>query len=251
MAVMLRSLGIPSRMVTGFQNGTYNPISEMYVVRASDAHTWVEAYLPGHGWSTFDPTPFDPNPPSHSLWNQLLLYLDAADTFWQEWVVSYDLGRQFLLADRVEQSTRRFRWHWEGLFGPSTGDWNRLGQLWMKRNAAPSVALIASIALLLLFGPAAWRRLRLLYRARNMRMGQASVSDATLLYTRFLQLLEHKGYAKPAWYTPAEFVRSLRDAEFAATAGLFTAAYQELRFGGKLEAAPRLSRLLEELERRG
>src|SRR5262249_5007814 len=57
MAVMLRSLGIPSRVVNGFSGGEFNDISSEYVIRASDAHSWVEAYLPGEGWIEFDPTP--------------------------------------------------------------------------------------------------------------------------------------------------------------------------------------------------
>ena len=57
MAVMLRTLGIPSRLVTGFQGGAYNPVSGWSVVRASDAHSWVEAWIDGRGWITFDPTP--------------------------------------------------------------------------------------------------------------------------------------------------------------------------------------------------
>src|ERR1022692_2395752 len=57
MAVMLRTLGIPSRLVTGFQSGIFNPLTDLYVIRASDAHSWVEAWIPGNGWTTFDPTP--------------------------------------------------------------------------------------------------------------------------------------------------------------------------------------------------
>ena len=59
MAVMLRTLGIPSRVVTGFQSGVYNPMTGWQVIRASDAHSWVEAWIDGRGWTTFDPTPFD------------------------------------------------------------------------------------------------------------------------------------------------------------------------------------------------
>ena len=44
MAVMLRTLGIPSRVVTGFQSGVFNPLTGWQVVRASDAHSWVEAW---------------------------------------------------------------------------------------------------------------------------------------------------------------------------------------------------------------
>ena len=80
MTVMLRSLGIPARLATGFQSGIYNPLTDFWVVRASDAHTWVEAWIPGYGWTTFDPTPPDPNPQALSLVTKLGLYLDAAET---------------------------------------------------------------------------------------------------------------------------------------------------------------------------
>ncbi|MCX6632478.1 MAG: transglutaminase-like domain-containing protein, partial [Candidatus Solibacter sp.] len=98
MAVMLRSLGIPARLATGFQGGVYNPVSDLWLVRASDAHSWVEAWIPGYGWRTFDPTPADPNAGGLTLLTQLSLYLDAAETFWQEWVVTYDVARQGTLA---------------------------------------------------------------------------------------------------------------------------------------------------------
>ena len=57
MAVMLRTLGIPSRIVNGFRGGEFNDLTGQYVVRASNAHSWVEAYFPGFGWISFDPTP--------------------------------------------------------------------------------------------------------------------------------------------------------------------------------------------------
>src|SRR3712207_5895357 len=63
LAVMARSLGIPARVATGYVPGEYNPFTGLHEVRANDAHAWVEVYLPGYGWSTFDPTPgFDSTP---------------------------------------------------------------------------------------------------------------------------------------------------------------------------------------------
>jgi protein-glutamine gamma-glutamyltransferase len=63
LAVMVRSLGIPARVATGYVPGEYNPFTGLHEVRASDAHAWVEVYFPGYGWSTFDPTPgFDSTP---------------------------------------------------------------------------------------------------------------------------------------------------------------------------------------------
>ena len=57
MAVMCRSQKIPARYCTGFLPGTYNPFSGFREVYGDQAHAWVEVYIPGYGWMTFDPTP--------------------------------------------------------------------------------------------------------------------------------------------------------------------------------------------------
>ena len=56
LAVMLRSLGIPAREVVGYVPDSYNPITDLYEVRAKDAHAWVQVWFPGYGWQSFDPT---------------------------------------------------------------------------------------------------------------------------------------------------------------------------------------------------
>lgn len=65
--VLLRTLGIPARLVAGYGAGEYNPLSAYYTVRANDAHAWVEVYFPSYGWVPFDPTPgWTPAPyPAH------------------------------------------------------------------------------------------------------------------------------------------------------------------------------------------
>jgi hypothetical protein len=57
MGDMLRSLGIPTRLVNGYGPGTYDEKLGKYVVKESDAHTWVEVYFAGYGWIPFEPTP--------------------------------------------------------------------------------------------------------------------------------------------------------------------------------------------------
>jgi hypothetical protein len=56
MGDMLRSLGIPTRLVNGYGPGTYDASINGYYVRGEDAHTWVEVYFPTYGWIPFEPT---------------------------------------------------------------------------------------------------------------------------------------------------------------------------------------------------
>jgi protein-glutamine gamma-glutamyltransferase len=61
LAVMLRSLGIPAREAVGYVPGSYNPITDLFEVRADDAHAWVQVWFPGYGWQSFDPTAVVPS----------------------------------------------------------------------------------------------------------------------------------------------------------------------------------------------
>ncbi|HLK50748.1 MAG TPA: DUF3488 and transglutaminase-like domain-containing protein, partial [Bryobacteraceae bacterium] len=167
MAVMLRSLGIPSRLVTGFQSGIYNPINELWVIRASDAHSWVEAWIPGYGWTTFDPTPPDPTA-TFALFTRFGLYLDAAQTFWRDWVVSYDVNRQGTLTDRMEQGARRTGIRWLDLLsGVNTAGWSRRAQ---RLGPAAALAVVFGAAFWIL-GPRLVRLLRFQRRVRRARRG--------------------------------------------------------------------------------
>jgi transglutaminase-like putative cysteine protease len=56
MAVILRNLGVPARVVEGFLPGERSPHLSTEVIRIANAHAWVEVYFPGHGWVAFDPT---------------------------------------------------------------------------------------------------------------------------------------------------------------------------------------------------
>src|ERR1700680_2897879 len=96
MAIMLRTLGIPSRVVNGFRTGEFNDLTSQYLVRASNAHSWVAAYFPGYGWTSFDPTPAAPAQ-MRTGWSRSMLYVDAIASFWREWVINYDAGHQYSL----------------------------------------------------------------------------------------------------------------------------------------------------------
>jgi len=249
MAVMLRTLGIPARLATGFQSGIYNDVSEFWLVRAGDAHSWVEAWIPGRGWTTFDPTPPDPNSHRFALFTRLALYLDATETFWQEWVVTYDITRQGTLAYRMEQGAHRFGIRWSDALVAMRSGWNIYIAGGVRRIGLPVASWVAVLVVLWLAGRPLVRLLRMRRRVERVRRGEASVADATLLYQRMLEILGKRGYQKPPWFTPTEFAASLPPTGLGAAVAEFTATYNALRFGGHTDAAPRLSVLFEEMER--
>ncbi len=244
MAVMLRVLQIPSRVVTGFQSGVYNPISGSQLIRTSDAHSWVEAWLPDRGWITFDPTPADPNSAGLSPWTRLSFYADAVDVFWQDWVLNYNLERQLQLAARVGESGRHIGFNWADA-----------AQLWSGRNWAGlrelGFMLLGAVALAFLgkfLRRDGWRWWATRQRILKVQRGQGQASDATMLYQRMLKALGRRGIEKPVWLTPCEFARVLQEPELSLLVEDFTNAYNELRFGDNPKAAGRIFILLERLE---
>jgi transglutaminase-like putative cysteine protease len=250
MAVMLRTQGVPARLVTGFQSGQYNPLTALWVVRASDAHSWVEAWIPGRGWSTFDPTPPGVDERGAGLLGRASLYLDAAQTFWGGWVVSYDEGRQGTLSDRVEQGARRMGIRWYDALAAVQSAAKTYSRAVTWTNALRAAVVAAAVLWAWLLGPWLVRVLRVRRRVHRVRRGQAQAGDATVLYQRMLGILKHRGFQKPAWFTPAEFASSLPPGPIGAVVGEFTTAYNAMRFGGRTEVAPRLSLLLDGLEHR-
>lgn len=248
MAVMLRALGIPSRVVTGFQSGVYNPISGTQLIRSSDAHSWVEAWLPHRGWTTFDPTPPDPNASRLSVWTRLGFYADAAEVFWQDWVLNYNLDRQLQLASRVGESSRHVGLNWFDGVGPAlSGAYHRTSNFVLRYGAVLFGMAIAAI-LLQLFGRDWWRWWKSRQQVLKVQRGEAEARDATMLYHRMLKVLRKRGIEKPPWVTPFEFARVLQEPAVSTLVVDLTAAYNELRFGGKTEVAGRIVVLLEQLE---
>lgn len=169
MVLLLRSQGIAARLVTGFLGADYNPIEGYYMVRQSNSHAWVEAYLPGVGWRTFDPTPAVGRPVSNrgSFWTVLSQAFDYLTFRWDRYVLSYGFGDQV-------QMLMRLREMWSEL-------WRELGP--GKRAAAskpeppaeaaepaaegeaetpawPGWAAALSLAVLAALGVFGWRRRR-------------------------------------------------------------------------------------------
>jgi hypothetical protein len=180
---MLRTLGIPSRVVTGFQSGVYNPMTGWQVIRASDAHSWVEAWIEGRGWTTFDPTPFDTSGGEQGLMSRLALLSDAASQVLNDWVMNYDQDHQAELLARAQDARRRFRLPDFDEVAAGFTDAGRAGLRYLPVMGGS----IAIVVLWLFFGPAVLRWWRHRARVRKVEGGAGDPSDATILYQQMLE----------------------------------------------------------------
>ncbi|WP_353684826.1 transglutaminaseTgpA domain-containing protein [Thermodesulfovibrio sp. 3907-1M] len=100
MALMLRIKNIPSRVVGGFKGGTYNEFGGYYIVRASDAHLWVEAWIDGQ-WHRFDPSGKIYRTHESVIFNLI-------DYLWNSIVLDYDIKAQFKLAKSLKTPEIKF-----------------------------------------------------------------------------------------------------------------------------------------------
>jgi hypothetical protein len=196
----------------------------------------------------FDPTPADPNAGSPGLIARMHRLWDTMEVFWGDWVMSYDLERQILLASQLQRSSRGTGVKWlDGLAaGVSWFQDDFLERL--KRQAIPLAVLGITGVLLMVFGPGLWRQVRSRWKLRRIRTSTAGAGEATILYERMLEILHARGIEKPVWLTPAEFAAMVPGGAVRETVADFTQAYTALRYGRNREAAPRLIELIRKLE---
>jgi protein-glutamine gamma-glutamyltransferase len=270
MVLMLRSRRVPARLVNGFQTGEYNEAADVYTVRQSDAHSWVEAYFPRQGqngmWVAFDPTP----DAGRSVYGGgLAAWLrhrrEAMEMFWLEHIVGFDANKQFSLAGAAQ------RWV-SSLFSAYKWDLSSQWIDWMLKVArqvdsrkdrgaatdgrrpesspsgagARTPALALSAVALALAAAFSWRRYGRSWR-RNARHDAAA--SAVAFYQEMLRTLEHAGHKRAIHQTPAEYAEQLRMPAVAE----ITAIYQQVRFGDRAlsdDEIARVSLLLREVGRR-
>ena len=250
MAVMLRALHIPSRLVTGFRGGEFNDLTGQYVVRASNAHSWVEAYFPDYGWVSFDPTPGG-SLSTREGWSRMLLYVDAAASFWREWIINYDSSHQRTLGEQAAHGSRHLynelrHWYarrYQQLLNSARRAHTRITQS-PGRWTGLALGMTALLALLINLH-------RILRAIANHRLrahpDRAPREAATLWYEQMLRRLARQGWRKSSSQTPHDFVNAIQDPELQNKVGTFTRAYESARFGQSVDDAKALPELYEEI----
>jgi transglutaminase-like putative cysteine protease len=248
MALMLRAVDVPTRNVTGYVGGTYNRFGGFYAVRQGDAHSWVEAWISGRGWVTFDPTPAAGQAPvagGSGFWTTMRELVEALSQRWERYVVNYDLPTQMQIYQWMRRS---FRPRNEPQATPTPADY--------RVAAKRALVVIAVLGVAGLVGWQLWKRRR---RPAPTDEGAAKRTRqhrlATQVWLELEETLTAIGASRPRSVPPLTFAEQLaaeRNDEIGATVLLLTGRYVQARFGNdpldEVEARE-LSRQIAQLRR--
>lgn len=244
MAMMLRSQGMATRIVNGFQEGEFNETASVYVVRQKDAHSWVEVYFPKDDvWIAFDPTPAASSNESESytagIFKTLGKYTEALETFWIQYVVSYDTQEQRSLARNLRSGFEKYQQETSSRFE----DWQKRftewlqslrGQKGVEEQFAAMLRGSLWIAALVIGGLISFFLIRFLRRLNFFkRFGFNAINKQNntviAFYERMTKVLAKQGKKRVPSQTPLEFAFALQMPE----AVKITEAYNKVRFGEK------------------
>jgi protein-glutamine gamma-glutamyltransferase len=250
MAIMLRTLGIPSRVVNGFRTGEFNDVNSQYLVRARNAHSWVEVYFSGFGWVSFDPTP-PAALQTHTGISRIMLYVDAMASFWREWVINYDFGHQKVLGEEATRSARQYfirirrvaSRHYAHMIAAARSTQDKL----LRSPRAWAVGAIVTLLLLM----AVINAQRIWFYVRSRRLAahpeKSPQQAAALWYARMTHAVARLGWKKSPTQTPSEFIATIEDATLRQGVERFTQRYEHARFGDSADDARLLPELYQEI----
>ncbi len=232
MTLMLRSLGIPARLATGFYGGEWNEFGNYYTISKSDAHAWVEVYFPQAGWVTFDPTPSDSGSSRLVGFSALSRYVDAMRQKWKRYIIDYDIDDQVRVAEQVRTKGLNLREALQKAGAAVKAVWEEI-----VREAGRRTGLVRGIlTALALAGLLLWLYL---IRTRGrvagiFPRGPLHGDRVAGLYLQILRILSTRGLPKPQQMTPREFIPQVESAIPVSPERLLyaTDAYYAIRFGG-------------------
>lgn len=219
LTLMCQALDIPARFASGYYGGELNPVGGYYQFRARDAHAWVEVFLPGKGWTLFDPTPASGTQWRNTelgLLSELKRLAGYLQFEWSTFVVAFD-------ADHRQELVMGFINWLEGLTSDPKGQaisWRTIGDFFWGPNFLSkgqravywlflllcTVMLVAGLRVTWIVGILVRE---FLPRGRRGFSAPVRVSEAKF-YDRVLHLLARKGHVKADRETPREFAARLK-----------------------------------------
>lgn len=214
MVLLLRESQVPARIVNGFLNGEWNAYGDFYLIRESDAHSWVEVFFPGYGWVDFDPTPGDGTSPGDTQVSTISSYLDYLRFRWNRYIIDFSQKDQITILANV-----RDKWRWKSRVASSKGSKLGFDKRWVIG--------------FFLISTAVWISLRRFDLGKLIDFGGfGNERKITKKYKKALKLLSKKGFTKPEHLTPKEFAAQVLEqaGDSYVSFAQFSAKYISLRF---------------------
>jgi transglutaminase-like putative cysteine protease len=244
MVVLLRAVGIPARLVTGFLATEWNAFGNYYTVRQRDAHAWVEVYFPQSGWITMDPTPPVPEA-APTWWQSAGSVMDSARLKWDRLFVHYSASDQLAVVQGIREGGGAMRARMsESLTSLLILISTIFGGL--IKALSPTGIPQAAIFFILIIGAGyagirIWRQPRL--GAARQDAYSSNQRVVITLYTHMIECFAQNGIMKQASATPLEFLHHVRAqwSEAWPSADILTHLYQRVRFGRAPLTAEELS----------
>jgi Ca2+/Na+ antiporter len=244
MALMCQSIGIQTRVVSGYRCDEYNDFSHRFVVRQSQAHAWVEI-LTSDGWRTYDPTSSrgaDSGGNDSSLWQKVKHLFDWLESSYANNIIYYNNdSRENLIQSMEAQMTKPlYRGVNEGWITSRFKD-SKLYKLLSKPMGNPMVwaGVAAGVVVAWWVGRRLLKRARLRKRVARIGLDALPPADRIRLaqqlgfYDDLLRLLERRQITRQAHQTPLEFARSLLflPADVYQAIQRLTSIFYRVRFG--------------------
>ncbi len=229
MALMLRSIGIPSRVVQGYRGGEWSDADRAYLVRRSMAHLWVEVYFVDQGWVRFDPSPLgELESTGNAMFRAAMRQVHRARMLWFRNVVGY---QGITTWSRLQNTAMG----WLGMPG-ALQDRPRAevatGAVEGARQGAPVTVFVTLGGLLAVAGGLTWRRWR---RQRRLGIGARLSADQARAAHAYRVFLGHARRAglEPSGKTAGEVLAQVHAWHWPAAeeVAAFLNDYEAVRFG--------------------
>ncbi len=235
LVMLLRTIGIPARLVTGFLATEWNQFGNYYTVRQRDAHAWVEVYFPQSGWVTMDPTPPALEATTQTWWKSVGSVMDSARLTWDRLFVNYSASDQYAVVQGIREGGEAMRASLsDSLMAMLNHGSTMLGRF---TNALVPAGILRTTLILLLTLTTGYIVMRTLRRCRPESKQQdvysANQRDVIALYNQMIDCLATRGIRKATSDTPGEFLRDIHEKWSVAwsAANALTQLYARVRFG--------------------
>ncbi|MBI1190764.1 MAG: DUF3488 domain-containing protein [Tepidisphaera sp.] len=203
MAALARSVGIDARVIGGYLATEYDESRQVYVVRAWNAHAWVEANVDDYRWITLDATPpadlQELRERSNAMFVTLTRWLDNLQAGWNSSVVTFDQSMQAKLLGLSKGHEAHTAPESLGAHLRDTID--RLRGLRVRDVAMMGAPVVVLVGIVLL-----WRTVRRASRPNPDRPGWAFEHPAAALRADLIGILKGLGHTQPAWQSLDAFV---------------------------------------------